>query len=257
MTRPVLRAAGAAAVLAAAALPAAFAAGGGNGLSLSPPLIEQPAKVGAIGSFKVANATGQPLRISVSARPWRQSADGSVAPDQRRTLPEIHLGASSFTLADGASQDVSLALTAVPGTGSVYGSYDVIAAPTQAPARHSAVTVEFRLVGSLRLDPVAPQLAAAASKVVVSGTRSHGELFLAVRNTGNTIQPIGGSVRVSGRSPALSSVLKPVAILPGATVNLAALGLHGSLPAGSYTLAATLRAGGKTLKQVRLHFTLR
>jgi hypothetical protein len=250
------RAAVVAVVVAALVLPLALAASGGSGLSLSPPLIEQPAKIGTIGQVKVANATGQPLRINISARPWRQSADGAVAPDQRRGLTAIRLSASSFTLADGASQDVSLALTALPSTGSLYGSYDVIGAPTQAPAVHNAVTVEYRLVGSLRLDPAQPKLAATAGKLVLSGTRSRGEVFLAVRNAGNTIQPIGGSVRVSGPTAAASSTLKSVAIVPGATVNLAALALHGSLPAGRYTLAATLRSGTKILGHATRHLTL-
>jgi hypothetical protein len=243
--------------VATVALPATLASGdsSGNGLSLSPPTIERVAKAGSIGSITVSNTTGQTLAINVSARPWKQAASGAVAPDLKRVLGPIRLGATSFTLASGSSRQVAISLTAVPSSGSVYGSYDVIGAPTQ--PKRNAVVFDYRLVGTLRLDPAAPRLAAAAGKVVETGTRRRGELYLAVRNTGNSIMPIGGSVRVRGTSAAASSRLTARAIVPGATVNLPALVLRGSLPAGPYTLTATLSAGAHTLGHATRRFRLR
>ncbi len=119
------------------------------------------------------------------------------------------------------------------------GSASAISLGTVPPTWRCRRPRERRLVGSLRLDRRS-LISRPPGKVLESVTRDRGDLFLAVRNTGNTIPPIGGSVRVSGGTGSASRTLKSAPIVPGATVNLAACALHGSLPAGPYTLAATL-----------------
>src|SRR3954451_18594993 len=91
-------AAGGALIASASGAPARSAAARG-GLSLSPALIERTAAPGAGGTVTVANHSGEKLDVTVAARPWRQSLDGSVRPDRRRTLSGVALGAIAFTLA--------------------------------------------------------------------------------------------------------------------------------------------------------------
>ena len=73
------------------------------GLSVTPAIFESTARSGASGTATVTNSTGRKLRMTVRARPWRQSSrTGDVAADRRRTLGGVSLSASSFTLDAGA-----------------------------------------------------------------------------------------------------------------------------------------------------------
>jgi hypothetical protein len=244
----------AAVTLAVIALPAAIALGGGSGLAISPAIIEHQATPGVVGSVTVTNTTGKTLKIKASARRWLQSSTGAVVPDPRHVLSGVSLSPASFSLSNGSTQRVSIRLAAVPAGGSLYGNVDVIGVPTA--TTRGAVTVDYRLIGSLRLDPARPRYGAKAVAVRVSGTHAHGEISLAVRNTGNTVTPIGGSVTVRGASGAASGTIAPLRIVPGVTVVLPALGLRGSLPAGSYTLTARLTSG-HSVSHATAHFTLR
>lgn len=242
--------------LAALAVTPALAAGGGLGLSITPPLIEHSAVPGKVGSLKVDNETGSPLRITVSAHPWIQSRSGIAVPNQRAGLTGVASNAGAFTLASGASRVVMISLAHAPKGGSAYGNVDVTGVPVGKPAP-DAVTVGYRLVSSLRLDPLHPVRTAVAGRASESGSRSRGAVLLAVRNAGNTLEPIGGSARITGPRGAATGSIAAVRILPGRTVNVPAFTLDGSLPAGSYTLSATLNQGGHRILSVKRGFVLR
>jgi hypothetical protein len=204
----------------------------------------------------ISNVTGESLKVTVAARPWVQSSSGAVVPNPRSTLAGVHVSAGSFTLASGASKSVTITLAATPKAGSIYGNVDVVGVPAAA-RQHTAVVVDYQLIASLRLDPSHVTYGAQAGGVVVSGTHARGELSLAVKNTGDTVAPIGGTVHVSGPRGAATATLTAIRILPGATVDLPVLALHGTLPAGSYTLSGTLTTSGHTVAHVSRPFTLR
>ena len=89
------------------------------------------------------------------------------------------------------------------------------------------------------------------------GTARHGALFLAVKNAGTTIDPIGATVRISGRRRTLGGVVAPQTILPGATVNLRLARLLGSLPRGRYKVAVRLTQAGRDIGGLRRGVRLR
>jgi hypothetical protein len=242
--------------LAALGVAPALAAGGGGGISVTPPLLEHSAVPGKIGSVKVANGTGQALKVSVSLHPWIQAVSGLAVPNQRATLSGVQASVGSFTLANGTSRVVSVSLLRGPAGGSLYGNLDVTAIPTRGQGPN-AVTIGYRLVASIRLDPLHPVRAASAGAAVVSGSAQRGTVELAVRNTGNTLEPIGGTVRITGARGAETGSIGAVRILPGRTVDVPVFRLDGALPGGSYTLTASLAQGGRRILSAKRSFTLR
>ena len=98
---------------------------------------------------------------------------------------------------------------------------------------------------------------ARAVGVVVYSSSRHGALFLAVKNAGNTIVPIAGTVRISGCGHTLSGVVTPEKILRGATVNLRLARLRGTLPRGRYRVSVRLTQGGHRIGRVRRGIRLR
>ncbi len=230
---------------------------GGNGVSLSPPLIETHAKLGTVGTVTVSNSSGQAMKVSVVVRPWMQSAAGVDSPNQRAVSAAVKPNVNNFTLANGASEPVSLALVKLPGSGSVYANVDAMAVPAHPSHAPNHITFEYRLVGSLRLDPVHPRYGARLGRVVVSGNHAHGAVALAITNTGNTLATPGGTMYVRGSRGAANGGLAPIKILPGATVDLPVLSLDGSLPAGHYTLSGAIMEAGRSVGTVRQGFTVR
>jgi len=243
--------------LAALGVAPSVASVSGSGLSITPPVAEHAATVGVVGSVTVTNASSQALRVGVAAHPWLQSTSGLAVPDQRRALPNVRLSDTAFALASGASKVVSISLLRIPAGGSLYGNVDVTGIPTQKTNAPGAINFEYRLIQSLRLNPSHSVVAARAGRVVVTGTHRNGEISLAVKNTGNTIAPIGGTVHIKGARGAVSGSVAPVRVLPGMTVNLPMLAVHGSLAAGSYSLSASLNASGRHLLNAKGKFKLR
>ena len=100
----------------------------------------------------------------------------------------------------------------------------------------------YRLVGALRYNPATPTYAlkAGAAKVV-QGHRSS----LPVRSTGNTVEPVTGTVRVQRPARHAPGLGQGDADPAGqARVAAAACSTKG-LTAGSYTATVTLRQGSK------------
>jgi hypothetical protein len=236
---------------------ASHALAAGGGLSVSPGIFEHTASPGDVGSLKISNTTGKPMAVKVALRPWVQSPSGEVSPNRGGTLGELRLSASSFTLGVGSSQSIGVSLTRTPAGRSLYGAVEVTGTPSGRAT--NGVKIAYRLVCSLRLDaPAGAQsFRASAGGLIEQGSVKQGTLLLAVHNTGNTIAPIGGTVRISGSGRSLSANATAKVIVPGATVNVPLVQLLGSLSRGRYTVTVGLSQRGHGLGTVTRTIELR
>ncbi len=202
----------------------------------------------------ITNSTGRKLRMTVHARPWRQARNGNVVQDRSRTLRGVSVSATRFTLEAGAQRSVGVTLNRVPSRGSQYGALDVVGKPR----RRKGINVTYNLVSSLRFNPStgARRYRLRAGKAKVTGRGSSRALVLQVRNRGNTVDPVGGSVDVSGAGGGRSGVISSMRILPGKMINLQLLRLSG-MRRGSYSASVTLRQGGKNRISVTRSFRIR
>lgn len=239
---------------AAVALYQAEAAPSQGGLSLTPAILEHAAQTGAVGSVTVANTSTKAMRVTIKARPWSQARNGKTSASRRSTLRrQVRMSRSAFQLAPGARQKVDLSLLRRPARGSLYGAVEVVGTPRGA-RRRRGITVAYRLIGSLRLNPPASarvlRLRAGAPKASRRG------IVLPVRNTGNTIEPVGGNVRISGPRGTRRGSIRPVKILPGKLVHLS-LGSTRGLPRGTYTAAVSLTQARRQIASVRRRVRVR
>ena len=243
---------GAALATAAVAAETASAAGG---LAVSPSRLEATARAGASGSVTITNSSTRKLRVTVRARPWRQSSSGVVAANRSRTLGLVRVSASKFTLAAGTSRTITVRLRRVPARRSLYGALDILGKPTK---RRSGINVAYRLVSSLRFNPTAGRrkLRLSAGSAGTTGRGSSRMLTVKVKNRGNTVDPVGGTVSISGPGGGRSGGIAPASIVPGKTVKLRLLSLSG-MRKGRYTAAITLAQGGRNIVSVTRHFRIR
>jgi hypothetical protein len=79
---------------------------------------------------------------------------------------------------------------------------------------------------------------------------------LQVRNRGNTVDPVGGSVDVSGSGGGRSGGITSMRILPGKMVNLKLMSLRG-FRRGRYTASVTLAQAGRNRISVTRSFRIR
>jgi hypothetical protein len=253
---------GAAAVAGLAATQIAFAeapstpraAAAQGGLAVTPSIVETTARRGATGSATIRNSTGRKLRMTVRARPWRQASDGDVSANRRRTLRSVSVNVRRFTLASGAQRTVSVRLTRVGARRSQYGALDVIGRPAR---RRRGINVAYNLISSLRFNPTssARRLRLSAGRARVTGRGRRRALVLQVRNRGNTVEPVGGTVDVSGSGGGRSAGIKGKSILPGKRINLRLTGLRG-LRRGRYTASVTLSQAGRNILSVTRRFRI-
>jgi hypothetical protein len=247
----------AAAQLASAEGPSAprAAAAQQGGLSVTPAILETTARRGASGMATITNSTGRKLRVTVRARPWRQSASGVVAANRRRTLGAVRVSSTRFTMAAGASRSVTVRLSRVPSRRSQYGALEVVGKPVK---RRKGINVAYRLISSLRFNPTARarryRLSAGSARATGRGSRR--SLVLKVRNRGNTVDPVGGSVTVSGSRGGRSSAISPMRILPGKRINLRLMSLSG-MRKGSYRAQVTLSQANRNIVSVTRRFRIR
>jgi len=233
--------------------PRAVAAQGG--LSVTPAILETTARSGASGTATISNGTGRKLRVTVRDRPWRQSRGGAVVANRRGSLGGVSVSSAKFTLAAGAQRSVSVRLSRVPSRRSQYGALEVVGRPTK---RRKGINVAYRLISSLRFNPTAGarrhRLGVRRARATGKGSRR--ALVLAVRNRGNTVDPVGGSVSVSGSKGGRSGAISPIRILPGKTINLRLMPLSG-MRRGSYRASITLTQGGRNQVSVNRSFRIR
>jgi hypothetical protein len=234
---------------------AAETASAAGGLSVSPSRLETTARAGASGSVTITNSSTRKLRVTVRARPWRQSSSGVVAANRSRTLGLVRVSASKFTLAAGTSRTITVRLRRVPARRSLYGALDILGKPTK---RRSGINVAYRLVSSLRFNPAAGRrkLRLSAGSAGTTGRGSSRMLTVKVKNRGNTVDPVGGTVSISGPGGGRSGGIAPASIVPGKTVKLRLLSLSG-MRKGRYTAAITLAQGGRNIVSVTRHFRIR
>jgi hypothetical protein len=220
-----------------------------GGLSMMPAQIEHNAQPGVLSTITVANRSKAPMDVTVAARPWTQSAAGKVSPNRRGTLAGVTVDKPSFTLAPGAEQAVTATLASAPSAGYLYGALEVIGLPADAASK-KGVVLGYRLVGSLRILPAAPKTGLTAGKVkAVKGTA-----VVSVKNTGNTIDAISGTVRVKGSRGTKNLSLAATKVLPGKSINVP---LGSKLSKGSYTATLTLKQRGKTALKATKKFSVR
>jgi P pilus assembly chaperone PapD len=255
MTRTLIIAIAAAALLGSAALSQALAAGG---LSISPAIVEHAAQPGTAGSVEVANTTSGPLAVTVAVRPWRQARSGAVAPNRRRSLAsQVRVSASSFSLAPGARRSVTLTLLRAPSAGSLYGAIEIIGKPPK-PKKRTAIAVAYRLVGSLRLNPAGARrkLRLRLNAARVTGKGAKRTIAVALRNGGNTVDPVSGTARIAGPRGSRTVAIAAKRIVPGATVDVP-LGSVRGLPKGHYRARISLLQGGKQVLSSTRAFRIR
>ena len=108
-----------------------------GGLSLSPVVIEQTAKAGAVTTVTVGNHSAKSLAVTVAARPWKQSVTGAAEPNRRATLSDIEVSAADFTLKAHAQKTLTVTLASLPSAGYQYGALEVIGLP-RTPTRRRA-----------------------------------------------------------------------------------------------------------------------
>jgi hypothetical protein len=237
------------AALATAAIAAETASAAG-GLS-APARVETTARAGATMSATITNTSSRKLRVTVRARPWRQASNGVVAANRSRTLGLVRVTPSKFTLARGASRTVSIRLRRVPARGSVYGGLDILGKPAK---RRKGINVAYRLVPSLRFNPRAGKHKLRLSAGAAGA--SHRQLTVKVKNRGNTVDPVGGTVSITGPGGGRSGGIQPVPIVPGKTIKLKLMSLSG-MRKGRYTAAITLAQAGRNIVSVTRHFRIR
>jgi hypothetical protein len=241
--------------IASAETPTAAAAQSSGGLSVSPAIFETTARTGASGTVTITNTTSKTLKMTVRARPWRQSKTGAVAADRRRTLSAVRVSASGFTLAAGASRTVTVRMSRVPSARSQYGALDAVGKPTK---KRKGINVAYRLVSSLRFNPTASarRLRLKAGSASTSGKGSSRSLLLGVTNRGNTVEPVGGTVSITGGGGGRSGAVTPVRIIPGKRVNVRLASLAG-FSRGSYKATVTLSQAGRNVLTTTKSFRIR
>ena len=209
-----------------------------GGLSITPIVIDRATQVGAANAMTVANNSDASLDVTVKARPWTQSASGAVSPNRRGTLGAVGVSEQAFTLAPGATKALTVTLKSAPAGGYLFGALEVTGVPSDIAERKGVVT-GYRLLGPLRYNAPTATYRLKAGTPKVSGKGSKKALTLAVRNTGNTLSPVTGTVRLKGPLGTKNASIKATKILPGKSVSLALLSGK-SLRAGSYTATVTL-----------------
>jgi hypothetical protein len=226
-------------------------AAGEGGLKVGPVIIDKLAAAGAINPpLTITNNSSKSLDVTVAARPWVQSSSGAVTANRRKSLPGIQLSDTSFSLAPHAEKKVTV--TAATGA-SMFGAVEIIGIPSGAGDK-DGVVLGYRLVASLRLEPATPEIDLSAGSPKVTGEGADRAVVLPVKNEGNTIQPVKGTVSLKSALGTRQRDLDSLRILPGKRVNVLLSSVK-SLKPGSYTATVRLTQGGKTTtvsKKVRV-----
>ena len=200
--------------------------------------VDRAAQAGAIDGFRISNKSNKALVVAVKARPWTQSASGAVSPNRRGTLSGVTVSEGDFTLQPGAEKDITVTLASAPSAGYLYGALEVVGLPSDA-AKGKGVVTGYRLVSGLRYSAATATYGLKAGAAKISGKGSKQTLTMSVRNTGNTIAPVTGTVKLKSATGTKNGTVKSTRILPGKSVALGLASLS-SLRAGSYTATVTL-----------------
>ena len=214
-----------------------------GGVQITPARVEATAKKGTVASFTVKNSTKDTLRVTVTIRPWSQNrATGQVAINKRANLsPYVVASPQVFDLRPG-TRSLKLNMKRTTASGSLYGGIQVFAKQKKKKATNGIIP-QYEVIGALRLNPRVkrPNLRVGATDVVGRGNGR--SLILAVRNTGNTLDPVSGTVKITGPT-GRTSTIPAVSIVPGQVVYLKGGSLRG-MKGGNYTATWTITQGTK------------
>ena len=241
--------AGGAALGQKAAAGGATAAQNDGGLSVLPAVVEHGPQPGPLGTYTIANRSAAPLAVTVTPRPWVQSTSGKVSANRRAKLPGVSVDAPTFTLAPGAQRDVVATLTTSPSAGSLYGALEVVGLPADAATR-KGVVLGYRIIGTIRVVPTSPRIGLVAG----SPKASKGTAVLSIRNSGNTAEPVSGSVTLRSATGSRTRSVASLRILPGKSVSLP---LGTKLTSGRYTATLRLVQRGKVALRATKRFTVK
>jgi hypothetical protein len=221
-----------------------------GGLSVTPAVVERTAKIGKVGSMRLSNSTNESLRVTVTVRPWGQELNGAVVPNLRTSLAHwVRPTTRAFTLRANRSRAITLKMFHRTRAGSLYAGVDIFGKPTHTRGRKGIIP-QYRIISKLRLNPKHKRYGLRTGAAQIRG----GTIILPIRNLGNTIDPIGGSYRISGPS-GRSGTATAIAALPGKLIALNLGGTRG-MRKGHYTISATVNQAGHR-KAAHTGFTIR
>ena len=146
-----------------------------------------------LATLTVANRSAAALDVTVTPRPWVQAVDGQGVPEPALDAPRRQRQPDEVHAPARRRDEGTATLTSAPSAGYLYGAMEVVGVPTDAATR-KGVVLGYRLVGALRVLPAAPKLELTAGNVKASGATA----VIPVKNTGNTLDPVTGSVKVKG-----------------------------------------------------------
>jgi hypothetical protein len=212
--------------------------------------VDRTAAAGAADVFEIENNSKGSLEITVTARPWTQSSSGVASPNRRRELSGVTLSDSTFTLDRGEKKQVQVTLRDAK---SMYGALEIVGLPSNFKKR-KGVVAGYRLVSALRYNPSEPKYSLKARSAKLRGKGRDRALSLTVRNSGNTVEPITGKVRLKSALGTRNRSISSVRILPRKTVAIPLVPARG-LRAGTYTAEVTLMQGKnktKIKKKIRI-----
>ena len=214
-----------------------------GGVSITPALVEKTAKRGTIGTITIKNTTKDTMKVTVNVRPWIQNRNtGSVVLNTKASLaPYVRASPQSFNLPPGERR-VTFNMRRMTASGSLYAGFQVFAKQVKAKARNGIVP-QWDLRGKMRLNPTRKNPNLRIGNTDVAGRGNNRSLILAVRNTGNTLDPVGGTVSITGPT-ARNATIPQVGIVPGQVVYLKGGALRG-MKAGNYTATWAVTIGGK------------
>ena len=198
----------------------------------------------------INNSTNETLRVTIVVRPWRQELNGNVLSDLTKTLSHyVRATHKRLTIRAGQNRPVSLRAYHIPHGGALYGGVDVFGKPTHTKGRKGIIP-QYRIISKLRLN--------ASHKIYKWRTGAaqirQRAVILPVRNLGNSIDPIGGTYRITGPS-GRSGSMKAIAALPTKLIGLN-LGYTNGMKKGRYTIDATVIQGTRKVA-TRTGFTIR
>ena len=137
--------------------------------------------------------------------------------NRRATLPGVSVDALVVHARPrGAAQRRRRRSTASPSAGSLYGALEVVGLPADAATR-KGVVLGYRLH---RDDPGRAVVAASRASSAGTPKASKGTAVISVRNTGNTVDPVTGSITLRGAGGSRTRSVQAVRILPGKSVNI-------------------------------------
>ncbi len=211
-----------------------------------------------VGPMTLLNGTQTDYRIRVFPVLLGQRRNGGIfvreeARDRKRAGRVLVVQTRRFGLVPGEARSVFSRVSRVPPSGSFYGGVLFQATPPRGrPSARRQITNVLQLTASVLLDPVAAKRRLRfATEPIRAESPEKGQLRLLVpvSNRGNVYRRVGAAVVVRDGSGevAARTRAKGVKILPGAIVDLPAVPKE-KLPAGDYTLSATLRGAGRAVR---------